>query len=92
MSGTTIYCAKCKTNHHLTPVQAEVVIQTLAAEWADAAVSDEVTPGFEGEHSDEVCYGWCALDHLGWVQDGESYYEHIEAMRESRLAVKRASS
>lgn len=88
MSGVTIYCLSCGTNHHLTAGQAEIVIHTLVAEWGTAAV-DGADPIYEGDTGDSLTYDWCALDHLGWVQDGETYAEHIESMVESRRVAAR---
>lgn len=84
MSGVTLYCLACHENHWLTEGQAEIVIHTLAAEWGDAVADLEPHPAHEGETGDVITYGWCALQHLGWVRDGEAYGEYIEAVIESR--------
>lgn len=89
MSGVTLYCYYCRTNHHLTASEAEVVIHTLVAEWAEAVVDTEFNPSYSGESGTDVTYGWCARNHLAWVRDPEAYAEHIEQAVESRRLVSR---
>lgn len=88
MSAVTIYCYSCFTNHELTASEAEVVIATLVAQWADA-VTDDPDPLDVEEDATTVAYGWCAKEHLQWVNDGETYGEWIESARESRLSAAR---
>lgn len=86
MSALTIYCAHHGRNHSLTGREAEDLIQALIAQWADEAAAPSGV--YLDDDPTTLAYSFCPIEDLSTLRGSECYGEHLEAMRESRLAAK----
>lgn len=72
-----IYCWLHRENHKLTDRDAEDLIHSLTAEWAEF---------LRGGHERRADLHLLPGDMVRVFRDGEMYAEHLESMRESRIA------
>lgn len=81
-----IYCPLHRRNEHLTGTEAEALIHGLYARWSDET-GEEPDPAWDFTH----LYSFCPEQMTRSLSDPEMYAEHIDAMREGRLAAARVA-
>lgn len=82
-----IYCRYHNVNHRITSRDAEDLINGLAAELAiEQSDGNVYTNPVDDDDADTRTNQWCPVDHLPHLRSTEMFYEHLESMRECRLA------